>query len=147
MRPPWIDAAALLAAHGHHDAALRAAACKSLKWRPVMLADAHFAIIRPTPGQKPLVFEDLDALARWIQRQRGEQALELVETEDLELEGDMGGRLGVHVYTLALDGGRDRNLGTAWLNGRGRETLQAGLRRNRLVILDDHDDATQGRAA
>ncbi len=94
-----------------------------------MPTNARFAIIRAQVGAKPLVFPDLDALARHIHRERGPQGLELVETEDLELEGDLEGRLGVHLYTTDAGHCRDRNLGTAWLNGAGLEVLRAALRR------------------
>jgi len=91
----------------------------------------RFAVISPIAGAKPVGFDDIDALARWIHRQRGEQGLELVETEDLELEGDLEGRTGVHLYTTDAGHDRDRNLGTAWLDGRGRDALTAAIRRNR----------------
>ncbi len=128
MRPPWTEAAALLAAH-HHPAASPA---DLYRRRPVMPAD---------PAAKPRVFPDLEALARHIQRERGLQALELVETEDLELQGDPRPRRAVTVFTLDAANDRDRLIGHAYLDGRGRETLQAALRRNRLVLPADMQDA------
>ncbi|WGM45269.1 hypothetical protein KOAAANKH_00130 [Brevundimonas sp. NIBR10] len=133
---PWIEATAFLAAHGFPVAAEHSPR-RHNPWRYRMPEQARFAIIRPTAAAKPIVFDDLNALARWIQRERGEQGLDLVETEDLELENDLGGRLAVHVYTTDAGDNRDRNLGTAWLDGRGLETLQAALRRNRLVIQSE----------
>ncbi len=106
-----------------------------------MPADARYAILSPDPAAKPRVFPDLEALARHIQRERGLQALELVETEDLEIEGDPQPRRAVTVFTLDGANDRDRLIGHAYLDGQGREVLQAALRRNRLVIADDIKDA------
>lgn len=137
MRPPWTEAAALLAAH-HHPAAIPA---DLYRRRPVMPADARYAVLSADPAVKPRVFPDLEALARHIQRERGLQALELVETEDLEIQGDPQPRRAVTVFTLDAANDRDRLIGHAYLDGRGRETLQAALRRNRLVLPADMQDA------
>ena len=106
-----------------------------------MAADIRYALIRPEAGAKPLGFPDIDALARHIQRERDTQGLDLIETEDLEIEGDVNARRGVQIYTTDAGNDRDRNLGCAWLDGRGLETLQAAIRRNRLVIHNDSQEA------
>lgn len=134
MPRPWSEGVALLGAHGHLVAASALAADRKTparKWRPAVPAHARYAVISPNRSGAPQTFLSADALARWIHRQRGDQGLDMVETEDLELEDDMDGKLGVHLYTLDAGNGRDRNLGTAWLNGQGLEVLKAALRRNR----------------
>lgn len=133
MPRPWSEGVALLVAHGHVVAASALAKDRTpahaRRWRPVVPAHARYAVIAPDRSTPPRTFLSRDALARWIHRQRGDQPLDMVETEDLELEDDMEGRLGVHLYTLDAGHSRDRNLGTAWLDGRGLETLKAALRR------------------
>lgn len=132
MSRPWSEGIALLAAHGHVvTASALAAATPARKWRPAVPAHARYAVISPNPSGPPQTFLSVDALARWVHRQRGDQGLDMVETEDLELEDDMQGRLGIHLYTLDAGNSRDRNLGTAWLNGAGLEVLKGALRRNR----------------
>lgn len=137
MRPPWIEAAALLAAHNHPTPAPR----NLHRRRYRMSHDVRFAILTANPADKPKGFPDLDALARHIQRERGVQALELVEVEDLEIEGDADARRAVSVFALDAGNDRDRLIGHAYLDGQGREVLQAALRRNRLVMADDMKDA------
>lgn len=137
MRPPWIEGAALLAAHNFPTPAPR----NLYRRRYRMSHDVRFAILTANPADKPKAFPDLEALARHIQRERGLQALELVETEDLEIQGDPQPRRAVTVFTLDGANDRDRLIGHAYLDGQGREVLQAALRRNRLVIADDIKDA------
>lgn len=131
MRPPWIEASVLLAAAGHAAAAAQPA---PRRWRPRMAEDVRFALLPADRQAKTRVFPDVDALARHIQRARGLQALELVDVEDLEVEGDAAPRPGVTVFTLDAGNDRDRLIGHAWLAGRGQEHLRAALRRNRLVL-------------
>lgn len=85
---------------------------------------------------KPRVFPHLKRLADYIESRRFGRALELQEVEDLEIPGRDGLFTGVQVFTLDLSNSRDRCLGWAWLNGRGREVLEPALR-----------DACRARAA
>ncbi len=77
---------------------------------------------------KPKAFPTLAALAACIERERGQQALHLVEVEDLEFRDVSGLHRGVQVWTLDLANEKDRLIGYAWLNGRGREALEPALR-------------------
>ena len=138
MRPrPWIEGAALLAAHDRPIPPPR----KPTRWRHPMSADVRYALLTANPHAKPVVFSDIDALARHIQRERGLQSLELVDVEDLEVEGSADVRPGVTVYALDAGHDRDRLIGHAWLDGRGQDHLRAALRRNRLVIADQQEAA------
>lgn len=136
MRPPFIEAGPLLAAHGHTPSRPI-----PFRRRPTMSQDVRFALLKSNPHAKPLVFPDVDALARHIQRERGTAAIDLEQVEDLEIGGDAGARPGVSVFTLDLGNDRDQLIGHAYLDGRGREHLQAALRRNRLVMADDQAEA------
>lgn len=89
---------------------------------------------------KPTVVASVDRLADLIEGQRRGQAIHLEEIEDLHERRRMAvgdsppapeGRRdrGVQIWTLLLDGSRDRSLGFAWLNGGGREELQQALTR------------------
>ena len=137
MRPPWIEGVALLAAHNLPTPAPRHLYCRRYR----MSHDVRFAILTANPADKPKAFADLDALARHIQRERGLQALELIEIEDLEIEGDTSPRRAVSVFALDAGNDRDRLIGHAYLDGQGMAVLQAALRRNRLVMADDMKDA------
>ena len=137
MRRPWIEAAALLAAHDHPVPPPFNRTAR----RPAMSSDIRFAILTANPHAKPVAFPDLNALARHIQRERGLAGLELAEVEDLELQGETEPRRGVSVYTLDAGNDRDRLIGHAYLDGHGREALQSALRRNRLVIADEDREA------
>lgn len=127
MRPPWIEATALLGASG-----FQAATPKPLHplARSLRMADfAAFAFAERLDGvTKPRVFANAASLARHIEGRRFGQALELVDVEDIEVPGRPGLYAGVQVFTLLLDGGRDRCLGYAWLGGPGRERLEPALR-------------------
>lgn len=139
MPRPFVEATALLASHGHiTPPEIR---IDLYRRKPRMPDTVRFAIIRAEPAAKPLAFADLDALARHIQRERGIQGLDLVETEDLEVEGDPEPRRAVQIYTLDAGNDRDRNLGCAWLDGQGLEVLKSALRRNRLVVTEDREAA------
>lgn len=90
---------------------------------------------------RPVVFTGLIGRARHIERKRFGQGILLEEIEDIHArrrmatgEGDAApGRglrdRGVQIFTLCLDGSRDRSLGFAWLKGGGREELQIALER------------------
>ena len=137
MDRPWIEGVALLAAHNLPTPAPR----NLYRRRYRMSHDVRFAILTANPADKPKAFPDLEALARHIQRERGLQALELVEIDDLEIDGDTQNRRAVSVFALDAGNDRDRLIGHAYLDGQGRDVLQAALRRNRLVIADDIKDA------
>lgn len=137
MPRPWIEGVALLAAHNLPTPAPR----NPYRRRYRMSHDVRFAILTANPADKPKAFADLDALARHIQRERGLQALELIEIEDLEIEGDTSPRRAVSVFALDAGNDRDRLIGHAYLDGQGMAVLQAALRRNRLVMADDMKDA------
>ncbi|WP_404419170.1 hypothetical protein [Brevundimonas vesicularis] len=137
MDRPWIEGVALLAAHNLPTPAPR----NLYRRRHRMSQDVRFAILTANPADKPKAFPDVEALARHIQRERGLQALELVEIEDLEIDGDTQNRRAVSVFALDAGNDRDRMIGHAYLDGKGRDVLQAALRRNRLVMADDIKDA------
>ena len=137
MDRPWIEGVALLAAHNFPTPAPR----NLYRRRYRMSHDVRFAILTANPADKPRAFPDLEALARHIQRERGLQALELVEVEDLEIDGDTQNRRAVSVFALDAGNDRDRLIGHAYLDGQGMAVLQAALRRNRLVMADDMKDA------
>lgn len=137
MDRPWIEGVALLAAHNFPTPAPRNLYRRGYR----MSQDVRFAILTANPADKPRAFPDLEALARHIQRERGLQALELVEVEDLEIDGDTQNRRAVSIFALDAGNDRDRLIGHAYLDGKGRDVLQAALRRNRLVMADDMKDA------
>lgn len=143
MRPPWREAAPMLAAAGligpasglplptGHQLAAR------LRRRNHMLtADIRFALLGETAKAKVQAFQDIRALARHIQRARGAQGLDMVEIDNLDVEiaGEPGPAAAVQIWTQDDAGGRDRYLGAAWLDGHGLEALKSALRRERLVV-------------
>lgn len=136
MGRPWIEGAALLAAHDLPQPPPKGVA-RHPRGRAALAGDIDYALVGANPHDKPMAFRDLDHLARHIQRARGEQGLELADIDDLECEGDRVARPGVSVFATDVDGRRDRLIGHAWLKGRGLEHLKAALRRNRLVIMDE----------
>lgn len=141
MDRPWIEGVALLAAHNLPTPAPRNLYRRRYRMSPINGDPVRFAILTANPADKPKAFPDLEALARHIQRERGLQALELVEVEDLEIDGDTQNRRAVSVFALDAGNDRDRLIGHAYLDGKGRDVLQAALRRNRLVFADDMKDA------
>lgn len=137
MRRPWIEGAALLAAHHRAAPAPRPLNRRSYPVSP----DVRFALLRAEPQAKPLAFPDIGALARHIQRERGTRSIELVDIEDLRFDGDANMRDGVSVYALDLGGDRDGLIGHCWLDGQGQDALRLALARNQL------QSATTARAA
>ncbi len=139
---PWIEGAALLAAHHRAAPARRPLNRRSYPVSP----DVRFALLRANPQNqlqaKPLAFPDIGALARCIQRERAGRSIELVDIEDLRFDGDANMREGVSVYVLDLGGDRDGLIGHCWLDGQGQDALRHALARNQLPA---HDAA--GRAA
>lgn len=134
-RPPHVEAAALLAAHGHRFAPL------DPRPRPPMSDAIRYALLPADPAAKPRVFADLNALARHIQRARGDASLDMQEVSDLERRADTRPRRGVSVFVTDLDGGRPTLIGHAWLDGHGLLELQAAIRRNRLPLRPDQQAA------
>lgn len=133
MPRPFIEAAALLAAQGF--CALPPARGSVFSSRSIVLpitpsgSAARFAFLpRIDAVTKPFVFDDLPALARHIERQRQGQTMQLEDVEHLEFAGSPDLHHGVQVWALDMAGDRDRSLGYAWLDGRGRETLEGALR-------------------
>lgn len=138
MPRPWVEATALLAAHGFR-------AGPPFKpqspWNRLMSQNIDYAFLaRVDAVAKPTVFGALDRLAAFIEAKRCGQGIQLEEIEALHERrriavGDSpaapaGVRdRGVQIWTLLLDGTRDRSLGFAWLKGGGREDLQAALTR------------------
>lgn len=129
---PWIEGAALLAAH--HRAA---PGPKSLNRRSYPVSpDVRFALLRANPQAKPLAFPDIGALARYVQRERAGRPIEMVDIEDLRFDGDANMREGVSVYLLDLGGDRDGLIGHCWLDGQGQDALRHALARNQLPAHD-----------
>ena len=136
MRPPWIEAAALLGAHGH---AAPVDLTPLTPWRRLMNQRIDYAFLaRIDAVARPTVVGSLDRLAQLIESRRHGQAIVLEEVDDLHARRSMatgdsppapeGLRdRGVQIWTQLIDGTRDRSLGFAWLKGGGREELQQAL--------------------
>ena len=89
---------------------------------------------------RPTVCHSLDSLARHIERKRFGQGILIEEIDDIRARRHIADGVcapppsgqrdrGVQIFTLCLDGSRDRSLGFAWLKGGGREELQTALER------------------
>lgn len=131
MARPFIDAA-LLGAHGHS-----AAPVIRIRKGPAMSQDIRFALLPSLNTREQIkAFPDLNALARHIQRERGEHGLDLNEVEDMEIANRTEATRGVEVWTMNDGNDRVGFIGYAYLDDQGLETLRSALRRNRLVI--DH---------
>lgn len=128
MRRPWIESGALLAFT--HPTGTRPLKPEHPFTRSLRMADfAPFAFLSRLDGvAKPRIVSNATALARHVESLRHGQAIELVDVEDIEVPGKSDLYTGVQIFTLSLDGGRDRCLGYAWLNGHGRERLEPALR-------------------
>lgn len=137
---PHIEAAALLAAHGFGHLAKGPIPPRRLP----MSDDVRFAFLRKIDATtKPQVFQTLDQLADHIEGLRFGQALDLKDVDDLRFQwrsaqgrpepetSDARTDRGVQVFTQLLDGGHDRPLGYAWLDGRDMEALKPALDRAR----------------
>ena len=99
-----------------------------------MTNSVRFALIpRLDPAVRVVVCQDIDALARMIQRRRNLRAVEMIDIDDLELPGRGGPTPAVQVW--ALDAGADREelIGYAFLDGQGQDALRGALRRNPVV--------------
>lgn len=138
MRPPFVEAAVLLAVHGHPDGAppkpIHPAA------RSLIMADTpNYAFLpRLDAVTRPVLCPDLMALARHIERQRGVQALQLIDVEDIEYDGQVYG--GVKVMLLDMANDPERCLGFAYLRGDGRTVLEPALRAARLQAEAARED-------
>lgn len=138
MPRPWIEAGPLLAATGHASATPQPPATP---WSRLMTQNIDYAFLyRIDAVAKPLVVGSLDRLAELIETRRGKQAIMLEEVEGLHerrrMASGQGGTVpgglrdrGVQIFTLLMDGSRDRSIGFAWLKGGGREDLQSALTR------------------
>lgn len=98
--------------------------------RPQMPLGLRYALILPHPAgwfPKPVAFATISELARSIHRRRGEDALNLVDSE-LITHGRPDPIVGITVWATDPDSGDVRRyLGFAWCNGAGREVLQFAL--------------------
>lgn len=128
MPRPHVEALALLAAHGLPAIPL------DPRRRPRMPDAVRFALLPAEAQAKPIVFSDINALARHIQRARGDAGLDLQWVQDLEVRGDAENRPGVSVFITDLDGGRPALIGHAYIDGLPLDALQAAIRRNRLPL-------------
>lgn len=124
MRPPWIEAAALLAAHGH------AVPSSDLykRRKPPMPSEARYVLFtHPERADiRPRVFPDLRRLAAHVHQQRKGAAIELQDAP-LELDGDAAPRPGVSVWTLSDLGERRCFMGWCYIDGQKRPVLEAAL--------------------
>jgi len=122
---PFIDAA-LLGAHGHSAAPI------CFRKGPTMSSDIRFALLPSlNAGARIRVFPDPNALARAIQRERGDAPIDMDEIEDMEIAGRAEATRGVEIWTMNHGNDRVRFIGYAFLDNAGLEVLRAALRRNR----------------
>ena len=145
MRPPWIEAAALLGSVG------RPLAPDTFKHWSITTPDERFVLFRKlAPGEKPLVLTDLPALARRIHHERGAAGIQLQDFP-APLHTGQDAIDGVSIWTLDASGERSDYLGWAYLDGRDREALQAALDANEPVTrrpgLLDYPGQRDGCAA
>lgn len=127
MRPPWSESAPLLAAH--HPTLAPVDLRRRGPFRSPPMPAARFALFRDLePTTKPMVFDTLRDLALHIERRRDGRPLDLEDVEGVEFRGSPDLHLAVRVWTLDMANDRDACLGYAWLDDRGRETLDPALR-------------------
>lgn len=122
MRPPHIEAAILLAAHG-----FPVPSNADLKGRP-MPAPLPFALFThpDRPSVKARAFTSLRQLAAHIDQQRKGAPLQILD-ETLHVEGDVEPRAGANVWTLSEGGDRQTYLGWAFLDGGKAQALREAL--------------------
>lgn len=136
MRPPWIEATALLGAHGHAVSVLPLSVIRNMLRRPAMPDAVRYALVRD-PGNslhKPSVFESLHSLALSIHRQLGSRPVQM-EDAFLEFRGETTPRKGVNIWRLdPLTGDKDGFIGWAWLDGGDRFLLSARMPRSRYGV-------------
>lgn len=137
MARPWFEATAALSATGVVANAPRPLTFPDLMFRGFDMTDHAFAFVpgseRGAPQSRPIVHATLSMLADAIERRRDGRQIQLVEVEDFELDGREGLFTAVQVFTLDMASDPDGLLGTAWLDGKGRDTLEPALRRARIV--------------
>lgn len=121
---PFIEAAVLLAAHGHPSPRARRA---PLRRKPDMPRFPYALLPLLDATTKPYGFTTLADLANHIERQRADQVLQIEDVDTLQFRDEPGLHDGVEIWTLDLDGSRDRLIGYAWLSGKGRDALQPAL--------------------
>lgn len=136
MRAPFVEAAALLAAHALPLVGERAG--RPTRWSLNPVPPKPYALFRVSDVRsseltdpRPLVCDTLAQLAAHIERQRADRPLELEEVDHIEFQGDNRLHVGVRVWALTDEGARLHVIGLAWLDGRGRTTLEPALRRVR----------------
>lgn len=96
--------------------------------RPALQDDVRYALLqRPDRWlDKPAAFATIADLAAAIHRRRKDAGLELADAP-LRLLGQDESRPGVSIWAQGEDGQRRDYLGWAWVNGAGRQALQAAL--------------------
>ena len=127
---PFIDGAVLLAAHGFPAPPPRnpsGARRAPLRRKPDMPRFPYALLPRLDATTKPYGFTTLADLANHIERQRADQVLQIEDVDTLQFRDEPGLHDGVEIWTLDLDGSRDRLIGYAWLSGKGRDALQPAL--------------------
>lgn len=134
MRPPWFEATAALGTAGFPAGPMPPLPLHKQIFRGVDVTATPFAFVPSAmtgaPQPRPIVYPTLSALAEAIERRRDGRNIQLVETEDFELEGRPGQLFtAVQIFTLDMANDQDGLLGTAWLDGRGRQTLEPALRK------------------
>lgn len=127
MRRPYIEAAALLATirvSARPDPTLSPFATGPYR----MPTDARYALVpRLDNVTKPLIFADLASLARAIERRRAGRGLWLEEVETMPIPGSAHLHRGVKVWATNMAHDPEDLIGFAWLNEKGRETLEPAL--------------------
>lgn len=130
MRRPFVEAAVLLAAHGQAFAP-PAPPIHPVARSLIMADKPNYAFLpRIDAVTRPVLCPDLMALARHIERQRGDQGLQLIDVEDIEYDGQV--YAGVKVMLLDMANDPERCLGFAYLRGSGQDVLRPALRAARL---------------
>lgn len=132
MRPPWSEAAVLLATHHFPPPPPRDPRRRNF-WSLNPMPRQPYALFKKADASdaNPSEFATLAQMAARIERKRADRALYLEEVENLEFQGDKRLHVGVQVWALDMDGNRSDLIGLAWLDGKGRTTLDAALRRVR----------------
>ncbi|MNS63784.1 hypothetical protein D3C72_968880 [compost metagenome] len=126
MARPFIEAAVLLAAHGHPAPPPRARRAPTRR-KPDMPRFPYALLPRLDATTKPFGFHTLPELAAHIERERADQVLQIEDVDTLQFRDVPGLHDGVEIWTLDIDNSRDRLIGYAWLGGRGRDALQPAL--------------------
>ena len=140
IRRPWFEATPALSAHGLHathaltaDHVIGHHIRPNPGKRPMVPTDARFVLLpRLDAVTKPKQFSGPRPLAMHIESLRteggGDPALQLEEVDDLRFADWPGLYDGVQIWVLDASNDRDRSLGYAYLDGRGRDVLEPALR-------------------